>query len=209
VVDLQAAPTLDALLAIIPPETRVLFIEAFGLLMPERNSNDYNGVANLLTQTTRTCQARNITIIGTVHATKSRARDLIFNPRERILGSVAWGGFCETVIFIEPVEPTNVSNVARRVLILPRNAQNIELDLAFDDRGRLVPACVNDARNKLDLSLVGFEIGAEISKKQILQWAGRSGASTRTAEYWLTERVDDGVLEKVARGVYRKIKEVN
>jgi len=200
-------PTIDNLLKdeVIPKGTRVLFIEALARLLPSGRVNDYRPVADFLCDMTNLCQKGGLTIIGTVHATKARARDLIFNPRERVLGSVAWGAFSETVIFIDPVEPTQVTNAERRVLMLPRNAPNTEHEFAFDPQGRLVPAKHKRGSVVLNGCLAEMGVGGEITRRAILDWAEASGVSPRTAEYWIASCVQGGQLEKVGRGLYRRL----
>src|SRR5262249_41590755 len=54
------------------------------------------------------------------------------NPREKILGSVAWGGAAEGIVFIEPEDPEDVGG-PRKLWLLPRNAPGKILTLGFKD----------------------------------------------------------------------------
>lgn len=196
---------LERLLDEIPDGTELVFVEGFGLLVPDGEANDYYTVAKFLSGSVKLCKQRGITILGTVHTSKTRARDLIFNRRERILGSVAWAAYSETIIFVEPADQLNVKNVDRRVFVLPRNAPSEYFDYCFDEGGRLVLAIERLRREFLNEKFDPLSEKAEITRQEILAWAHEGGMSDRTAEYWITDAISNGELMKKKRGVYIKL----
>jgi hypothetical protein len=202
--DLKSRDRLKELLDLVPSETRVVFIEGFGLLVSHGDSNDYTTVAQFLSGAVRLCQERGITIIGTVHTSKIRARDLILLQRERILGSVAWGAYSDTIIHIEHGDVLNVHNADRRIFVLPRNAPSRYFDYVFEERGRLVPAVERLRRELLDEKFDPLPTGTEVTRQQILAWAAEGQMSPRTAEYWIFDQLRGGIMEKKKRGVYTK-----
>lgn len=117
------------------PETRVFFIEGFQSFC--RNMNDYDSVNKFLTEAGKFCVDKNITIFGVCHASKTKKDEGYENPRQKINGSVAWAGFAETIIYIEPKVADDPNNKSRTISILPRNLSETQFTLEFKD-GRLV-----------------------------------------------------------------------
>lgn len=119
------------------PDTTVFFIEGFQSFTPQHKMNDYGIVANFLTTLLRYCTEHKITIFGVCHATKTKKDEGYENPRQRLNGSVAWAAYSETIIFIEPANPSDPNDSSRRVMVLPRNAAEKSYLMEFKN-GRLI-----------------------------------------------------------------------
>lgn len=130
--------TFDKLMTRVEPKTEVLFIDAFATLTPEGRINDYAVVANFLRRVLNTCKAKGLTIFGTPHATKTKEGDSYLHGRHKVLGSVAWGAFSSTLVFIDSVNPGNPAEPGRLVSVLPRCAASIEKHFKFSEAGGLV-----------------------------------------------------------------------
>jgi hypothetical protein len=121
------------------PEARLFVIEGIGAKVSNGKVSDYAEVATFLVNLGKWCKSENSTIIGVVHAAKTKANEGYDNPRQRILGSVAWGSHSETIIGIEPIEAKDPNCALRRIYILPRNAPEQTIDMEFRG-GVLIPA---------------------------------------------------------------------
>ena len=214
-------------LPIIPRDSEVFFIEPLMALAPlcrrgRFNPNDYLEVRDFLVTLEGLCHKLNITIIGTHHATKSRQRDMIFNPRERLLGSVAWSAFSQTVMLLESTDPTDISCVTRNLDVALRDGAGLKRRLRFNPDGRLLPPyCSNDPedfecgspRQNVSVgpqALGGFldslPAGEEFDTSRFLRFAKRHTVPRRTAYRWLEQKCNSGEIEKRTRGTYCKAK---
>jgi hypothetical protein len=152
------------------PSARVLFIEGLGSLVSGGKTNDYSSVAKFLKKLTRMCKKRKLTIIGVIHSAKTKKGEEYSNPREKALGSVAWGAYSETIIYVEPVDPQNPADTLRRVQILPRNAKSESFDMKLDENGRLIPASPKMPPQPLLLSfLAKLGEGKDFTTEEVLK----------------------------------------
>lgn len=188
---------------VLVPDVRFFIIDGFATLVPGGKTNDYATVAKFLRGITRMCKKHDITILGIVHAAKTKENEKYLNPRERILGSVAWAGFSETLFFIEPTAPDNAVDKNRLLEILPRQAAQEKFELELDGRGRLIPST---RRVTVDNDLVAFldQIPAdgEFSADEL---AARLRIG-RTKVYSLLERLqDNSAVKRMKRGIYCRV----
>lgn len=181
-----------------------IYIEGI-VRMLSGNMNDYGAIANWLASLTEFTIKNNCTIIGTVHSSKGRERDLIYNPRERILGSVAFAAYTKTIIFIEPTDPKDPTNPTRRVWVMPRDHQNEEHDFSFTDEGRLMLTANAETSFLFEANLTVLPMDAEITTQMVMEWAEVRNVSERSATRWLRGMVDSGAFERIGRGRYRRV----
>jgi hypothetical protein len=197
------------------PGVEVFIIESFlrlfrvaddkKTMLQPGNINDYLQVSDFLTTLTRKCMQLGITLMCSTHTTKMRERDLIFSPRERLLGSVAWGAYSDTLVYIGPVKLQDEINNNRRLYIMPRNSAPAEFVYQFDQDGRLVETTQDANDSRLDKYLyeeVNDE--TEFTRQEVDNWAALQDISKQTVTRWLSNLVDAGYLERVVRGRYRK-----
>lgn len=186
------------------PNTRLLVIDAIGSLVPGGKINDYRAVLMFLTKVSALCHKHHITILAMGHSTKVKEGEDFKNARQKFLGSVAWGGFSETMFYIEPANPEDVRDTTRQVLVLPRNGECLDLQYMFNKEGRLIPVGDVNADLVLDTQLLKVDYEALIPTKQLLLWAEESGIPKRTAERWITEAVKGCKLTQVKKGFYKR-----
>lgn len=184
-------------------ECRVLLIDAIGVLCPNGKINDYGVVSRFLTRGTRLCNQQDITILGLGHSPKVKKGEAFENPRQRFLGSVAWGGFSDTMIFVEPAEPEDPADPNRKVILLPRNVRGETLDYQFNDDGRLVCTTVEQTNFLLAQWLTKQADGQTFQTAFIVEEAGRKGVSRAVAFRWIKEQVEAGKLGKAGHGIYK------
>lgn len=186
-------------------DTKLLVIEGLARLVPKGKLIDYNVVGEFLEVLTEFCQDYNMTIIGTVHATKVKKGQEIVNPRERILGSTAWGAYSDTIMILDSVEGADPKDNRRILYLYPRNAPGEKHLYTFDEKGRLIRSGqVTEDLSGLDMALVGYGPGIGIPTHMIVEWGEGLGMSRSTVMRWIKDRVDEGVIERMGKGMYTK-----
>lgn len=185
------------------PNARLFIIDGFATLVPGGKTNDYHAVANFLRNITRLCKKHDITILGLIHAAKTKENEKYLNPRERILGSVAWAGFSETLFFIAPIAPDDVENKYRLLEILPRQAAQERFELQLDDSGCLI---TSTRRIELDAECIAFldkvPPDGEFSADEI---AAALSLGRTKAHRLLNTLLENGAIKKVKRGLYARV----
>jgi|SRR5581483_3552444 len=184
------------------PDTKVFFIEGFQSKTPDGKINDYSVVANYLTSLQEFCEDNDVTIIGVAHATKTTADDRYNNPRQRILGTVAWAGYTETIILIEPFDAENPQDSTRVVMILPRNAPERMYQAEFKNGMLVEKAKPVPPHEKFENWYKEHATDTEITTEEII---AKTGLPRRTAADLIKHAVDFGQLEQIKKGVYRKL----
>jgi len=183
-----------------------IYIDGFTVMVPGGHMNNYVIVAKWLARLARYCERMKITILGACHTTKTKEGEKFLNPRQRIAGSIAWAGFSETIIIIEPPDDAK-SDATRLVSLLPRNFAAEHLTLTFSSEGRLVaPAKIqhqDEAANFLmDSVMEAFSEGEEVTFQQLWNLGEKKSMNKRTFERWITKYVGCGKLIKQSKGVY-------
>lgn len=187
------------------PDSRCYFIEGFQTLVGDRG-NSYAPVAAMLGATTQICAERDITIVGVCHSPKLKVEEGFQHPREMLLGSVAWAAFSDTVITMDMNEKTGLITTT----VLPRNAAKEEFHFKFGKNGVLEPPGDTDPPRELLIKVImAVDYGTEITRAEIMEWAGGLDISVRTAERVISKLVDDKeIISTVHRGTYRRVKPV-
>lgn len=190
------------------PGCRLIFIDGFATLVPNGKLSDYNEVANFLRRCGRLCEDYNMTILGSVHATKTKEGERFPNPRQRVLGSVAWAGFSDLILVVDPAKPDDPNDPFRIVSVLPRNAG--EFNLRFRrENGLLIPvdeAIEADLLSLLDFWLLGQSFDREFPTREVLQEAKKHTIPERSAERWLEKACDGGRVARVRKGLYKPLR---
>ncbi len=183
-----------------------VYIDGFTAMCPGGSLNNYILVAKWLARLARYCERMGITILGACHTTKTKEGEKFLNPRQRIAGSVAWAGFSETVIIIEPPDDSK-SDATRLVSLLPRNHPAEHLTLTFDSKGRLSPPDKIKHQEEvtsflMDGIMENFTAGEEVSFRQLWGLGEKKGMNKRTFQRWLMRYVGCGKLIKQSKGAY-------
>jgi hypothetical protein len=184
----------------------LIYIDGFTAFVPGGYLNNYAIVAKWLASLQRWARKMKITIIGACHTTKVKEGEKFTNPRQRIAGSVAWAGFSETVLIIEPLD--DEKDKAKRVVhILPRNHAEERMFLKFNSEGKLtLPDKVvhQDAVAAfiVDGLFDGCKLGDEIIYSTYLDAALAKGVSRSTFDRYIKKLLEEGKLARSKKGVY-------
>lgn len=182
------------------PNVEVLWLDGIHSLCPDGKINDYGAVQHFLVAMTRMCQKEGLTFKSLGHATKVKQGEEFLNPRHRFLGSVAWGGYSDTMTIIDQANPEDPADTTRNVYLLPRNAENQVIKYEIVS-GRLVPT--GDAGEfVMDRWILTYKAGDTITTATIQAFGDKSKVSRATITRWIKANVDKGTLQKCDRGLY-------
>jgi len=184
--------------------TKLVVLDGIAKLVPKCDLKDYGKVSDFLMQCTRLCEARKLTILGAGHNAKVKRGEEYQNPRERVLGSAAWGGFSETVIDITAPNPDDPDDPSRTIAILTHNSRPKKLAYTFNDDGRLVPVEDYNEYLELDIWLVSLGRGVEFDTRALHQVATQKQIPERSMWRWVADCIEKSKLEKIKRGAYRR-----
>jgi hypothetical protein len=192
------------------PHIKVFIFDPIMNFIPGCRFNDYGAVSRFLTGLTALCFKKDITILGMVHTTKVNTLTNFTNPREKLLGSAAWGGYSETLMIFGCIDPADTNpRKPRFTLILPRNHQEFRIDWRFDATG--MPEITEGTPEEQDREPLFQAIIPEaqiLSRAELLKLAVSIGISGGTFDRVLKRAIDQktGYLESVRHGHYRKPK---
>lgn len=209
----ESLDTQDLVSKVIPRLTAVcghrpnfIYVDGFTSMVPGGFQNNYAIVARWLASLQRYCWKQKITILGACHTTKTKENEKFTNPRQRILGSVSWGGFSETVLIIEPLDD-DITRKKRMLYILPRNHADEHMVLTLTPEGRLqVPDKVERAESitgfVMESVLESYDPGTQVLYSGLRDLALGKGLSLRTFNRWLAKYVEQGKLVRKLKGIY-------
>jgi AAA domain len=184
------------------PKPELVVVEGLPF-MCKGNTNDISHVSKFMTNLARTCIKAEIGIWGSCHSPKMKEDAHYDNPRQRVMGSVAWAACAGTIVLVEPVGhgSTEIEN-QRRLIVLPRLGASIYKDLQFNTAGRLVETeeGINDAL--FDAFLNKYKAGDTFKTGEAIS-ALEGLMSHATIERILKAAITGGYVEKVGQGSYR------
>jgi hypothetical protein len=172
---LEAGLTMKKLLDRVPLDTRVLFIDGFAVLTPMGKHSDYSIVADFLRLTGAILKQRQLTIFGTPHATKTKQGEEFTHARHKVLGSVAWGAFSSSLLFIDSEDSRDVNCNTRIVEVLPRCAAPERHRFSLNELGGFVYEGRTD-QPTTDQAETNILFGMPINKPTTLASIVKNGA---------------------------------
>ncbi|MEP6539889.1 MAG: AAA family ATPase, partial [Bryobacteraceae bacterium] len=153
-----------------PSDRKLVVLEGMATLVPAGKINDYHSVSHMLRLMSRVCERRGLTVIGTMHNAKTSDNHRITNPRERILGSVAWSGFSDTLVLVEQMDMSKPLLDSRQVTILPRNSKGLVVRFKLDKNGRFTPEGESEGAIAINNELSRLEKIFEWVRQQPGEW---------------------------------------
>lgn len=185
------------------PDCKLFVLDGIHSLCPKGKINDYDVVSSFLIDSTHICQSKHVTCLDMGHAAKVKEHEAFRNPRHSFLGSVAWGGFSDTMLLIDPLKPEDPSDSTRNIFLLPRNDAGQLLQYEYRD-GRLA-LCGNDiAEFILDNWFNSLAVGKTVMTSEIEAQGKSLKLSRATVHRWLKDAAASGKLLKAGHGVYQK-----
>lgn len=189
------------------PVIKVFIFDSLMTFVPGYKFNDYGTVSEFLRGLTHLCYKYDVTIIGMLHTTKLKENATILNPREKLLGSVAWAAYAETLLVLgcDNLEHPDEAQT-RYIHVLPRNAAEFKKFWRFGPGG--VPQEVPDPQNEDDNYLPFIEslpTGIVLNSATLVSYAKKMGISRSTLTRYLSRGVKEFDLKKKSHGHYERI----
>ncbi len=203
------AAVLEAARSIVP-DVRFLFIEAISLLVPGNNIHQaYRNTADWLSTTSQALEKEDVTILGTAHSPKQRANDQILDPRQLILGTVAWAAFAETIIAIQRLAPKSADDQRRTVMVLPRNSREEMFQYGLDDNGRFVKQELETVETVMDMLVSQLPFDQDIYIADLREIADKAQIEGEPAlRRWIVRAKEKRIIYSIGYGVYRRCRTV-
>jgi len=190
------------------PKVKFLIIDGIATLVPDGKVNEYGAVATFLCTLGKFCTANRITILGIGHSAKTKETERYSNPRQRILGSVAWAAYAETIFNLEPIKPDDPTQSARRLFIGPRNHREHIINLEMKD-GILIPVfnpiieeAITFSKNESIIYGIVSTAPEPIERQTVVVEGEKLGLSRSTTDRCLTSLVLKRVLRREQYGVF-------
>jgi AAA domain len=172
-----------------------LFIEGVATLIDGKLS-DNSAVAGFLKQVSQFAQDQKITILLSVHSPKMKKGEEYNNPRERILGAVAWGGYSSTLFVLSQDDPSDMKNLNRTLIVLPRNHPTREYHFTMTKEGRLHETFAQETlQARLSLRQI-LKIDTWMSRGDLLAIFTNLGLSPSALDRSLAAFLESGVVAK-------------
>jgi AAA domain len=172
------------------------------------NVNSAREVGNLLCKLTELAQELDFTLLIVHHSAKVKTDAFYANPRQKMAGCGAWGGYSNLNLILEEDQESNPTNPIRGLHVCPRNGANRYYRYILDDLGCFAPAPKKEddpakRREKDDEIFNALPFG-ELTVSQLYEALGEptNGSLYRSIARW----VHAGNIEKIKRGVYTKIR---
>lgn len=184
----------------------LILLDGIPTLLPSGDINKYHEVASFLKLCQKICEQYHTTIIGILHATKTKENERYLNPRQRIAGSVAWAAYSETIFVLEPIKPENSNDKRRTLWVLPRNSAEFTVDYTFNSQGQLVELKLQEEQDKYSILLQLIPTDKSITRDHILDLAFNLGIGRAQCDAWLAKTLEDGSIFKPEYGRYQRRK---
>ena len=189
------------------PWAKVFFIEAYHWFYKSESKSQTSAYANTLRFWSSVrdafCQ-KDLTIVATTHEAKGNE---YVKTRDKVYGNVGQVAVSGTIITMEYDEKDDDTRILR---VAPRDSKEFTCQYKFDETGKLVfqgniaaeQTLDGSAFRELDRKLRRVAPGVHIPTMTIIEWGMDLKLSGATVERWITKRVTEGKLIRIARGLY-------
>lgn len=184
----------------------ILAIDGFTSFVPKGELNNYAVVAKWLGELQNWCDREKVTVVGCCHTTKTREGEKLLDPRQRIVGSVAWASYSEGVIVIDKPFEEGEKEPWREISLCSRNHGTKIIHATFDETGWLVERegeAEEVKESALDMVLEEWLVaGAELLNKALERIVIEAGISRATFYRWLKKGKESGRFLEAGRGKF-------
>lgn len=184
----------------------ILAIDGFTSFVPKGELNNYSVVAKWLGELQNWCDEEKVTIVGCCHTTKTREGEKLLDPRQRIVGSVAWASYSEGVIVIDKPFEEGEKEPWREISLCSRNHGTKVIHATFDDTGWMVEREGTDEGTKEDVLefLLGDLLlpGTEIVVRGLERVTEENKIHRATLYRWIKKGKESGRFLEAGRGKF-------
>lgn len=171
------------------------------------NVNSSKEVGTLFKRLTTIAQELNVTILIVHHTAKTKTDAIYANPRQRMSGCMAWGGYSNLNLIFEEAQEADPTHPIRTLYVCPRNGANLKLRFIQDENGCFLAA----PETKKEKTTVAQQHAAfnqmEFGEFTLSECFDRMGQPSDGAIHRrLAQYLKLNCIEKVLAGKYRKVK---
>jgi hypothetical protein len=184
---------------------QLLIVHSLHSYMPSGEVSRFSDVRAFRQRLQSWATERNVTILATVLKAKSKIGQGYERPMDGVLGSVKWVTEIGAFIAIDYPQGHPHTTSHRTVLVAPQLSAWVETEWEFDPLGRLIPAeAVYLWQERMRQHLSAKTPGEPFRTAEIHSWAEQEMVPIPTAKLWIAERVADGELVRIRKGMYKR-----
>lgn len=187
----------------LPPGSLVL-VDPIGMFLGG-NLCDYDSCAIACCELRAMLRDRGLTLLGSAHTAKMKAdkKERYLRLQDAILGSAALFGFGDTQMYLACPDELNKPHYS--FLWHSHQAPVEVFNLERDDQGLFHPYTGADRGNCARVLALVPENGAEVTLGTVVELAEAYPLTRRTVQRILLQLVDEGAIEKVRYGAYKRV----
>lgn len=188
------------------PDRSLIYVDPLALFLGG-NLLDYDSCLVACSELRELCLERNVTIIGTAHASKQKAdkNERYLRLQDRILGSAALFGYTDTQLYL--ASPEEVGRDTYVFLWHPHHAPARLFSLTRDDHGLFVPGqAIEEGRTKQSPPWIEALCVEPQTFQAIVEAATARGKSRMWAHRQLRLLQKHGRIMQPKRGMYQTAK---
>ena len=188
------------------PSVRLFVIEGFQALIadPPKGRSQNRHEMMFISDMRKKVLINGRTIIFTTHTPKLKKGELYTNSRSAMLGSQSLIASLGTIISIGAPGGDEDKTDERIVTIRPRNSRAFTLQYSRDESGRFINGTEASGHMQLEENLANWPRDTPLTTETVQEWATNAGFPYREkTQRWLKSQVDQGVLDRISKGVYK------
>lgn len=188
------------------PDVELFVIEGIQSCIPDSKGSQNRAEMLWVMKLRREMLCHNKTIIGTIHTPKMKKNEAYINGRSNMLGSASLSGSISTLISIHAAGDADEDVTDdREVIVRPRDTPTFKLAYSRDKQGRFIEENDAQAEFKLEIKLNSMQPGQLFKAEEMFKIGEEEGWYKMKVHRWLTKQIEDGVIERVSKGQYRKL----
>lgn len=189
-----------------PEGTSLLYIDGASVLVPGGRINDNDTVFKFMRGLRVWAKAHKCAILLSCHSPKRWKGEELINPRESILGSIAWGAAADTVMIMQEDNPKNPDDTSRTVVVEARHQRKRFLKFKYDETDGRLAEQLSDADQAGAMTLlVNMTKGEIYTRKALVEQGATRNMSASTVDRVLKKWLKEGRVKKDNDGEYVKV----
>jgi hypothetical protein len=192
------------------PQGGLLCIDGFQFIQDysDKNTPAHQSVWRFVARLMQAARKHNVTILGVAYSPKMKKDEGTFmNPRERVMGTMAWGATCGTIIGMDTMDADS-----KLLSLLPRRTKESAYKVTRDDRGKLIFADAEEARIEGATGFIAFQMWINdmsddeiFTRQDALHWGAENSSTDRTVERYIKKAIEESLITPSKRGEYRRV----
>jgi len=187
----------------LPPESLV-YVDPISIFLGG-NLLDYDACAIATGEIRAYLRERRLTMLAAAHSAKLRAnkQDRYMRMQDQVLGSTAISGFTDSALYL--ASPQETGKAYYTLVWHPHGSKEERYYLERDEQGLFIPYTGVDTGTQMRVLALFPDNGGEVGLTALVEAAGAIPLSKATVKRGIDALLDDGTIERVKHGLYRRI----